>query len=407
MGKGTVIILGIIEKRGEEVAFYRKCIEDKGHEVIVIDMSRESDAPIKTEITRQDVARSAGTTVDELKKLPRDEGQRVVRKGVIPILKDLCEKKKPIGITCLGGTTTGLMASMVMRELPYGVPKLILSSSAGVQVAMRWWDIMDINIMQAPVHLVGLNNLVKSLIVRAAAGICGMVEDSLVIDLNPAKDRQTVAITLNGMVEKCVAVVRQDLDDLGYETVVFHAQGIGDRAMEKLIMEGRFSAVVDVCSRRVGEQLYEGRTGAPKGEPVFEAASKMGIPQVIAPGGLNFLGAPLENPQFQGRKKFWLDEARPLSRFNKEETARIGEVMAEKVNKSTGPVKFVIPLKGWSSADPVGSDLYEPETDGAFTAALKKDLKPGIEVREIDAWLEEPQFAKEIVKAFNEVMKSK
>ena len=92
MGKGTVIILGIIEKRGEEVTFFRKCIEDKGHEVIVIDMSRESDAPIQTEITRQDVARSAGTTVDELKKLPRDEGQRVVRKGVIPILKDLCEK---------------------------------------------------------------------------------------------------------------------------------------------------------------------------------------------------------------------------------------------------------------------------------------------------------------------------
>ena len=384
MGKGTVIILGIIEKRGEEVTFFRKCIEDKGHEVIVIDMSRESDAPIQTEITRQDVARSAGTTVDELKKLPRDEGQRVVRKGVIPILKDLCEKKKPIGITCLGGTTTGLMASMVMRELPYGVPKLILSSSAGVQVAVRWWDIMDINIMQAPVHLVGLNNLVKSLIVRAAAGICGMVEDSLVIDLNPAKDRQTVAITLNGMVEKCVAVVRQDLDDLGYETVVFHAQGIGDRAMEKLIMEGRFSAVVDVCPRRVSEQLYEGRTGC-----------------------LNFVGAPLENPQFQGRKKFWMDEARPLSRFNKEETVRIGEVMAEKVNKSTGPVKFVIPLKGWSSADPVGSDLYEPDTDGALTAALKKNLKPGIEVREIDAWLEEPQFAKEIVKAFNEVMKSK
>lgn len=407
MEKGTVIILGIIEKRGEEVAFFRECIEKKGLKVMVVDMSRELDAPIPTEITREDVARSAGTTVEELAKLPRDEGQRVVRKGVIPILKELCEKNKPIGITCLGGTTTGLMASMVMRELPYGVPKLILSSAAGVKVAQRWWDIMDINIMQAPVHLVGLNNFVKNLIVRAAAGICGMVEDSVIVDLKPLKGSRSVAITINGQVEKCGAVVRQELDKMGYETVVFHAQGIGDRAMDRLIGEGRFDAVIDIVPKRVSEQMYGGRTAAPKDEVVFEAASRMGLPQVVVPGTINLIGAPLETPQFQGRKKFWMDEARPLSRFNEEESAKIGEIMAEKLNKAKGPVKFVVPLKGWSSADPPDSDLYEPDTDRAFIDSLTKNLSPGIEVREIDAWIEEPKFAHAIVDAFKEIMEKK
>ena len=115
----------------------------------------------------------------------------------------------------------------------------------------------------------------------------------------------------------------------------------------------------------------------------------------------------MENPQFHGRKMFWMDETRPLSRFNKEESVKIGEVMAEKLNKAKGPVKFVIPLKGWSSSDPPDSDLFEPDTDRAFIDALKKNLKPEIEVREVDAYLETPEFAQAVVTAFKDIMGQK
>ena len=407
MKKGTIVILGILDKRSEEVDFFRKCIEDNDHEVIVMDIGREREAGTPAEITRQEVAKSAGTTIDKVRALPRDEGQRVMRKGAISIVRRLCQEKKPIGFTCLGGTTTGLMASMVMRGAPFGVPKLILSSASGVKVAQRWWGTMDITIMQSPAHLVGLNSYVKSIIVRAAAAICKMVEDSQAVDVTLKKAKPLVAITLNGNVERCVEVIRKELPKLGYEDVVFHAQGVGDSAMDKLIEEGRFDAVIDMVPKRVSEQMFGGRTGAPKEEVVFESAGKMGIPQVIAPGAINMIGAPEENPQFKDRKKFWMDEARPLSRVNKEESYRIGEVMAEKLNKAKGPVKFLVPLKGWSSADPPGSDLNEPETDRAFVDALKKNLKPEIEVREIDAWLEEPKFALAVVDAFKEIMKKK
>lgn len=403
MEKGTVLILGILEKRGEEVAFFRKCVEDMGHKVMVVDIGRQRESMIPCEVTRQEVAKEAGTSPQELSKMPRKEAQDLVVKGAIPLVKKLCEEKKPVGVTCLGGTTTGLMAATIMQELPFGLPKLILSTAAGVKVAQTWWGTMDVTIMSAPAHLVGLNNTVKSLVTRAAGGICGMVERSLDVDLTKKGDKPTVAMTLNGQVEKCVAYIREALKQKGYEITTFHAQGIGDAAMEKQIREGNFDALVDMVPRRVSEQMFGGRTARPAHEVVFESAGDVGIPQVIAPGACNVVGLPKEHPEFPSRKKFWMDQNRPLSRITAEESVKLAEVMAEKLNKATGPVKFLVPMKGWSTADMEGMELYDPETDRIFTEAFKKNIKSDIEVKEVDAWIGDEEFSEQVVKAFEEV----
>jgi uncharacterized protein (UPF0261 family) len=83
---------------------------------------------------------------------------------------------------------------------------------------------------------------------------------------------------------------------------------------------------------------------------------------------------------------------------------RVADAMAEKLNKSLGPVKVLIPLGGWSSLDRRGTNFYDEELDRTFLGELKKQLKKGIEIREVDADLEAPEFAKAITNAFEELM---
>jgi uncharacterized protein (UPF0261 family) len=185
----------------------------------------------------------------------------------------------------------------------------------------------------------------------------------------------------------------------------FSAAGVGDRAMEEMIeQQNIFSAVIDLAPGGVGEELL-GFTRA-AGPTRLEAAGKRGIPQIIAPCGVNF-GTPAKRdykPEYKQRKKYDYDAARTFIRLSKEEMIRVADAMAEKLNKSLGPVKVLIPLGGWSSLDRRGMDFYDEELDRTFLGELKKQLKKGIEIREVDADLEAPEFAKAIINAFEELM---
>jgi uncharacterized protein (UPF0261 family) len=84
----------------------------------------------------------------------------------------------------------------------------------------------------------------------------------------------------------------------------------------------------------------------------------------------------------------------------------VADSVARKLNKALGPVKVLIPFGGWSSLDRKGTDFYNAELDRTFVDELKKQLKPDIEVREVDIDLDTPEFAQAIVDAFDEIMVS-
>ncbi|MGB9904239.1 MAG: hypothetical protein ACPLQO_06180 [Desulfotomaculales bacterium] len=71
----------------------------------------------------------------------------------------------------------------------------------------------------------------------------------------------------------------------------------------------------------------------------------------------------------------------------------IAPVYACKLNKAVGPTKFLVPLHGWNSIETEGSEFYEPEAVRTFIAGLKGNLKPGIEIREVDANIDDTAFA--------------
>jgi uncharacterized protein (UPF0261 family) len=236
-----------------------------------------------------------------------------------------------------------------------------------------------------------------------------MVEGSIKAPISlPGKgEKPLIAMTHFGPCEECAKNVRERLEEKGYQVIGFSAGGIGDRAMEEIIeRQNIFGAVIDLAPGGVGEEVLGFDRAA--GPTRLEAAGKRGMPQIIAPCGVNW-GSPLKRkykPEYELRKKYDYDALRTFIRLSKEEMIMVADTMADKLNRARGPVKVLIPLGGWSSLDRKGTDFYNAELDRTFVDELKKQLKPGIEVREVDIDLDTPEFAQAIVDAFDEIMGS-
>jgi uncharacterized protein (UPF0261 family) len=216
-----------------------------------------------------------------------------------------------------------------------------------------------------------------------------------------------VAITGYGYTEKCAHYVRQAVEEKGYEAIRFHATGAPETAMEELVDRGLFVAVIDLVPSSITHAMFGGTRIA--GPQRLEVAGRKGIPQVVAPGGVNTFARTTDEmtPELKARKHYIMDERRVTIRLSAEEMTKSAVVYADKLNKAVGPAKFLVPLRGWTSVDREGAPLYEPEMDMVFVSELRKRLKPEIEIREIDANIEDLAFAQAVVAAFEEVMRMK
>lgn len=411
MGK-VIVILVMAEEKWQEADFLRKEIESRGCKAVILDMGLLGNPQGACDITREEVISLSGRDAKEV-ALITDRGKRmpVMVDGAIQKVRELYSEGNIDGIISIGGTTGTQMGTSIMKSLPFGVPKFAISSTASLPAfASRYIGTSDITLMHSVVEIAGLNNLMRNVLARAAGAICGMVEGSAKVPISlPGKGEEPlIAMTHFGPCEECAVSVRRQLEERGYQVIGFSAAGIGDRAMEAMIeRQNLFGAVIDLAPGGVGEELLGFARAA--GPTRLEAAGKKGIPQIIAPCGVNW-GSPLKRkykPEYELRKKYDYDAARTFIRLSEEELIVVANAIADKLNKARGPVKVLIPLGGWSSFDRRGTDFYEAELDKAFVDELKRQLKQDIEVREVDADLEAPEFAQAIVEAFGEVMESK
>lgn len=411
MGK-VIVILVMAEEKWQEADFLRREVESRGCKAVILDMGLLGNPQGACDITREEVISLSGRDAKEV-ALITDRGKRmpVMVDGAIQKVRELYSEGNIDGIISIGGTTGTQMGTSIMKSLPFGVPKFAISSTASLPAfASRYIGTADITLMHSVVEIAGLDNLMRSVLARAAGAICGMVEGSASVPISlPGKgEKPLIAMTHFGPCEECAISVRRQLEERGYQVIGFSAAGIGDRAMEAMIeRQNLFGAVIDLAPGGVGEELLGFARAA--GPTRLEAAGKKGIPQIIAPCGVNW-GSPLKRkykPGYELRKKYDYDAARTFIRLSEEELIVVANEIADKLNKARGPVKVLIPLGGWSSFDRRGTDFYEAELDKAFVDELKRQLKQDIEVREVDADLEAPEFAQAIVEAFGEVMESK
>jgi uncharacterized protein (UPF0261 family) len=228
--------------------------------------------------------------------------------------------------------------------------------------------------------------------------------------VKPMSTAPLIAMTTFKFAEECGQHAMALLEKKGYTVIPFHAQGIGDSAMEELIEQGLFHGVLDLVPAGVIEDLLGGNRAA--GPHRLEAAGKVGLPQVYTPCGFDMLscgplgrrekGDPLWTAlELAKRKIFIPDEFRVQARTSADEVRKVAEVIGTKLNASKGPVKFFIPTRGWSSLSTEGADLHDPATDALFAPALKRSLRPGIEVSELPMELNSPEFAEALVNALD------
>ena len=387
----TIALIGTFDTKGEEFSFLRDRIEEAGIGTVMIDVGVLGKPPFEVGVPRAEVAAAANEDLVSL-QAARDRGRSVAAMalGATVILRRLFEQQSIHGVVSLGGSAGTTIATAAMRALPFGFPKLMVSTVASGDTR-PYVETKDICMMPSVVDIAGLNHVSRRILSNAAAAICGMVaaEQASTPDEKPA-----IAATMFGVTTPCVTAARRLLEENGYEVLVFHATGVGGRAMEQLIEDGAFRAVLDVTTTELADELVGGVMSA--GPHRLEAAGRKGIPQVVCPGAIDMVNfGPIESvpAQFRSRNLYVHNPSVTLMRTTPEECAEIGRITALKLNRACGPVAVLLPLQGVSAIDKTGAPFYSQAALTAYRSALKEVLSPTVRLIELDAHINDDAFA--------------
>ncbi len=402
----VLLILSTMDTKGPETLYLRDRISKCGGNPLMLDMgmSGPSDG---ADIPPEAVARAAGADISEIRaSRERKKITRQMIDGASAIALKMLEEDRLAGVIGLGGSTASLMASDVMRSLPFGVPKVMVSSTAALPgLSTRYIGTGDLAIFHTVIEISGLTDPLKNVLDRAAAAIASMGQlEPFTVESAHRGGKPLVAMSMFGPTEKCAHHVRQRLENAGFQVIGFSAAGVCDRAMEDMIARNFFDAVVDLAPGGVGEEALGGMRAA--GPHRLTAAGRLGIPQVIAPGGVNLMSPRKSRykPEYSERRKFDMDELRTFLRLSVEEMEMVAEIFADKLSSSNGPTIFLFPKKGWSAIDTPTSEMFIPEEDEVFYRVFKSRVNPEVITREVDANLEDVTFAEAVVDACLEIL---
>jgi uncharacterized protein (UPF0261 family) len=400
--KGIVIVCNL-DTRGEDIVFVKQLIQGRGHEAILLDFSMEEPPPFPGDIRTEDVARRGGLPIEVVREKYRSDRDTATNNqiaGAAAIVDDLLRQGRVHGIIGIGGGTATLVATSVMKRLPFGFPKLMASPMAAHPAYIdKYVGTRDITMHHTVLDIVKMNPLLKAQIVNAVGAICGMVE--MTQGTNIEFDKPCVAISSFGFGEMAVQSALPMLEQAGFTPIVCHAQGKGDKAMEEMIRDGAFHGVLDICIGGVLEHLFKGNRDP--GPDRLMAAVETGIPMVLAPCGLDILsygGRPDMLEKTRDRVQYVQDALRVQVRSTADELRQAADVIAQRLNRARGPWTFLVPLQGWSSLDKPGRPIHDPGADAAFVARLKQGLDEPTRVKELDLHLYTPEFARAAVDEF-------
>ncbi len=404
--KGIAVVVNL-DTRGGDIAFVKDLIAGRGHEAIFLDFSMEEPPPFPGDIRTEEVAARGGLPIEVVREKYRSDREAATRNqiaGAAAILEELVAAGRVHGVIGIGGGTATLVATSIMKRLPFGMPKLMASPMAAHPAYIdKYVGTHDITMHHTVLDVVKMNPLLEAQIVNAVGAICGMVE--MTRGTRFVFDKPCVAVSSFGFGEMAVQSAVTLLEEAGFTPIVCHAQGKGDRAMEDMIRAGAFQAVLDLCIGGVMENLYGGNRDP--GPDRLLGAVGAGIPMVLAPCGLDILsygGRPDMLEKTKDRVQYVQDALRVQVRTTAEELQHAADVVAERLNRARGPWTFLVPLRGWSSLDREGRPIYDPAADAVFAARLRARLDDPSHLREVDLHLYTPEFARvavdELVRLF-------
>jgi uncharacterized protein (UPF0261 family) len=276
-----------------------------------------------------------------------------------------------------------------MRALPYGFPKIMVSTMASGNVA-PWVGTRDITMMYSVTDIMGLNPFMRRVLANAAGAACGMAE----VELPSAGAKPLVAITTVGITTKGAMKAAEVLQAAGYETIVFHAVGTGGRAMEEMMRQGLIGAVLDYSTIEVSNEMFHALLAG--GPDRLTTAGVLGLPQVLCPGAIEVLvfNEPETVPaQYRGRRLVRHSPQITDLRLTGKEMADVGREVGRRLSSTRNDAFFLIPKAGYDSYATRGEPFFDPEADASFVEALRTSLPPQVVVIERDLDINDPAFS--------------
>jgi len=405
MADKTIVVLATLDTKGVEAQYVKEQIEKLGAKALIVDVGVVGEPATKADITREAVAEAGGTPLSKLLEDPdREVAAPLMALGATNIITKLAEEEAVHGILSMGGTQGTTLATSVMRALPYGFPKVMVSTMASGNVA-PWVDIKDITMMFSVTDILGLNPVMRTILANAAGAAVGMAQAN--VPMEPA-EKPLVGVTTVGITTLGAMKAIEVLEAAGYETIVFHAVGTGGRAMEQLMKEGVIGAVLDYSTIEVSNEMFDALLAG--GEKRLTTAGELGLPQVLSCGAIEVLvfnEPQTVPPPFDTRTLIRHSPQITDVRLDAPEMARVGEEVARRLQHTTDEAVFIIPTAGFDSYAVAGEGFHDPAADQAFIDALKANLPANIKVIERDTHIDDPAFATEAARLLIELIEKK
>lgn len=399
----TIAVLATLDTKGPEAAYIRDRLRDRGLGAIVIDCGILGEPlDIVPDVSSDEVARNSGSSIQALREAGT-RGRAVA--GMREMLGDLVERLYADGTIAgaigIGGAEGAVMTASAMMRLPVGVPKVVISPIAsghhefGPLVGTR-----DMMVVHSVVDILGLNEIACTIFDNVVAAVAGMVEHGRGAHRDPDAARRTVAVTMLGNTTRAVMALRAELADAGFETMVFHSNGVGGPAMEELATEGWFCGVVDFTTNEVTDPLVGGiHDGGPDR---LRVVGRLGLPQVVVPGCIDFaVFEPTRIPaELADRPSYDHNPEFRLIRTSADDMLEIAAIFVERLSDATGPVHIAVPTQGLSIPNVPDGPFWDPAADRGFREALRDGLGQDVPFTTHDHHVNDPEFGRLVAGLF-------
>lgn len=405
----VIAVLATMDTKGTESHFIRQEIEALGATALLINIGVVGDVNIAVDITNEQVAQAGGASMDEILKAPtRQKASPILIAGATKILLPLIQEDKIHAVLALGGTQGTSNCSQILQALPYGFPKVMLSTVASGDT-VPFVGIKDITMMFSVSDILGLNQFSRKILANAAGAAFGMAQNTREIVNKKSTGKPLIGMTNLGVLTNGAVHAIDLFHKQGYEVITFHAIGAGGSAMEQMMKEGIIGAVFDYALGEIADEVFGGLRAA--NEERLTVAGKLGIPQVICPGGAEHIGVLLHTPneipgEYNKHPYVFHNPFVFVPRLNHAEITRVAQTICQRLAHTKGNAIFYIPDGGTSRYTVEGGELRDPECDEVFFNVLKDNMPDQVEVRTHPGGVEDDDFVEAAVNALMALIES-
>jgi uncharacterized protein (UPF0261 family) len=393
--KPKILLVATLDSKEVETRYIRERLEENGLQVYLLDASIRHTIEGGADITPDQIAEAAGTTMPDVRAL-NHEGKcmAIMIEGAIKRAHELDERVGLSGIISAGGSGGTTLGCAVMRTFPFGLPKVMISTMAS-GMTKPFVGTKDIVMLNSVCDVAGLNTVTRRVFQNGALALAGMAHG---YKASTASGKPLVAMSTLSTTDGCSRRVRAALEQRGYEVMVFHSQGTGGMAMDETVREQNVSLVVDLSLIEVGDHLAQGLYDG--GPDRCKAALEKGVPTIFAPGNIDFLvDGPIEGARarFPGRRYHIHNASVTAVRADANDFRRVAEHMAGLIREAKGPVAFFVPLLGFSSHDSEQGHLHDPSLPPVFAERLEQVMPEGVPVIVLPYHINDEAFADSII----------